>query len=93
MTEEPGIDLHVRFVPDADAEADDALSAITANRFFHVEIEPGTFIVTTPSPHYGGVRSLTEDLNENARHGRYEVRELTDSEREAFARSGELPHL
>lgn len=79
--------LHVRFVPLAEANADDAAAAIHSNRFFFTEIGPNDFLVMTPHQHYGGEREMSDDLNENATHGRYEVSVASEAELRDFDRN------
>ena len=54
---------------------------------FFAEIGPNDFLVVTPSQFYGGERAMSDDLNEHATHGRYEIFRASEAELSEFDRT------
>ena len=82
--------LKVRFLPDATAEPNDGVHAIRVNNFMFLELGENAWLVSTPGRFYGGEREMSNDLNDNARHGKYEV--MLATEEELRWASGEFLH-
>ena len=90
---EPGELLKVTFKPFPDNHEDDAGTiAIRSNGFMFCEIGKNEFAVLEPTTHFGGVRAVGDDLNENAVGGTYTVALMTVADDEAFRRAGGHVH-
>lgn len=85
--------LKATFTP-APENRDEAAAtiAIQINHFMFCEIGKNEFAVLTPSREYGGVRPMSDDLNENAVGGTCTVSEMTLEDDEAFRKAGGHVH-
>jgi hypothetical protein len=85
--------IKATFTPAPDNREQDASTiAIQINGFMFCEIGKNEFAVLVPSPNYGGVRAMGDDLNENAVGGMYTVTRMTPEDDEAFRRAGGHVH-
>lgn len=88
-----GRPLKATFIPTPDNRDETAATiAIQINGFMFCEIGTNEFVVLTPSREYGGVRPMSDDLNENAVGGTYKVSEMSSEDDEAFRRAGGHVH-